>query len=454
MITLPARRIIEIIYRQKQRCVFIKRFIAYILILFMAVSALAEAPVAVRVGDKSYTVEEVQRYIDHAALNVQMAVGAEVSGIYEDREEFLSTAAEYFVTKTIVEDKCTEYGILPLSEDNEHMLNLAVQDAYEQVWQELSKQIREAYPDLTDSDRLVTETMEESGYSMDDLYETARLELLRQLLLAELCPELDVTDEEALAWYTENMVAPYRERYENNVPLFEQEILFTGAQSTYLPEGYFYVKYITLDPDGEIAEALEGAELAVSEAEAEKQAAYDALAQEALIEDGDTATARERYRIAEQALEDAESAMKTASAAAEEAFRPMSDVVQAAMNDGVTFEELIARYSTDSEPASVDEPGFPFHPDSEIWNARLREAIAELTRYGECTDPVYSAGSLYIVCRMDEMAGGDYQPDEEELENIHQKLLMLKQAEKLDALLQEWRGAYEISVDVSQLTMP
>lgn len=407
-----------------------------------------------RVGDQSYTVEEVQRYIDRAALNLQMTVGMEAADIYEDPQEFLSEAAEYFVTKKILEDKFAEYGLDELSEDDEQALNLAAQQAYEQIWQAVSKQIEENYPDFADGDRVVTETMETAGYSMDDLYDAARRELLQQRLLKQLCPDTDMTIEEARDWYLQEQVEPCRERYESDVPLFEQEILIPGSMSAYVPEGYYYIKYISLKPDGDIADALQDAELTVIETAKEKQAAYDALAQAALMEDADPAAAREGYRKAEQALQEAESVLETAIAAAEEAFQPMADVVKTAMNDGVSFEELINRYSSRPEMNSADEPGFPFHPDSEVWDARIREAATGLKRYGECTDPVYSSGSIFIICRMDDMAGGAYEPTGEELDSIRENLLLVKQAQELEALVQEYRREYDISIDISQLSMP
>lgn len=430
-----------------------RKLLCLVLMLALCAVSLAEGVPAVQVNDRVFSTEEVQDYVNQTAVNLQLTTGSAVDLLFEDEAEFLEAAAEHFVTVAIVDEKLKELYLDRLSDEEEQSLKLAARQTYDEIWNMVADRLRESYPEVEQGEELVTQTMEAAGYSMDDLYEAARQELLQQKLMDFYCSDVTVTEEDARAYYQETSVQPDRAAYEGNVPLFEQEVLLVDGASAYIPEGYFYIKYILLEPDGELRERIEDAQTDLNVCQEETQAAYDNLAKTAL-EEGDTDAARERYERAEQAEADAQAELERATADAEEAFEPLMEIVLGAIADGADFEELIDDYSDQPAMNSVQDPGFPFHPDSLIWDEHLREAVSKLERYGECAGPVYAMGAVYIVCRMDDMVCGEYEPGQEELEQLRQDLLDQKRAERLDELVQGWRGDFDIELNLDGLVMP
>lgn len=416
--------------------------------------ASADDGVAVRVNDREFSVETVQRYINETAANMPLTIGQTAQELFAGaHEEFLKAAAEHFVTVAIVEDKLKEKGLDKLSDEESESMQDYARQAYEQIWQSVSEQLKEEYPEEPQTDRLVTETMENAGYSMDGIYEKAVQNLMLERFAAAYCPEVTVTEEELREFYRTSYIEPDRELYENNIPLFEEKVLYSGESSTYIPEGYYYVKFIALKTSDERAGAITRAEEALAAARAESQLAQAALT-EAALADQDLTEVRARYQAAQEAERQAEAALAESERQAETDYAPMADLVRTALANGETFESLIGKHSIQQLYTGRDEAGFPFHPASENWEEGVRERIAALTKAGECTDPVYTNGTVCIYCRMDDLVCGEYEPDEAAWEELRSSLLEAKQSEATNEKVAEWRGDYQVMIDLSVLTFP
>lgn len=422
-------------------------------VLFIAGAALAEG-VAVRVNGREFSTATVQQYLNEYAANMPIVMGSTAQSLFgEDPEEFFRVSAEHFVSVAIVEDKLHAQGLDALTDGEEDNLRAYARSTYETLWQTIADRLKEEFPDETQTERQITQTLEQAGYSMDGIYEKALQSLYTERILSVYRPDLTVEDAEVEDFYRQSLLLPDREKYEGNVPLFESEILFGGGTSTYVPEGYFYIKYILLDLPEDRARALSGAQYALSEATAAVTRATEAVTQ-AVLDEQDPAAAREALLAAQEAEASARQAVDEQTRLAEADWAPMMDLVRTAMNDGESFESLIGKHSV--QPAYTDpaEPGFPFHPDSLIWESSLREKIAALEQYGDCTEPICADGAVYIFCRMDEMAGGEFEPDETVWASMKQSLLEARQSQALDELVQSWRDAYEIEIDLSGLVFP
>ena len=428
-----------------------------ILVTGLVTAATADETIAVRVGDMTYTTEEVQEYIDIMAMNIQYSLGKTVSQIYPDgeHEAFLEDVAEHFITKGIVESKAHELGLDQLSKNETEELRYIAQENYEQLWQMFSEQLKQQ-SDIADTDleRVVTQVMNEAGYSLDAMLNDVQLLLKENRLIEKFCGEIEVTDEEVRAFYEENYLNPAKEKYENNVPLFEQEVLLQAGTTAYAPEGYFYIKYILLNPSEEVSRPVEDAEWALMELEEKANQAQADLNTAALDESADLEAARKTYAEIGKQITEAQSALDAAKKTAETGYVPLAEIVRAAMSDGVSFESLMAQYSTVSDMNGEDQPGYPFHPDSTLWDKRLSEQVKKLEKQGDVTDPVYAVGGIYLVCRMGDMQCGAYEPDADTLDQLKENLLQERQNAALDELVAEWRDGYEIETDTSGLIFP
>ena len=423
-------------------------------LLLLAASCASAENLAVRVNDRVFSAETVQKYINESAANLFLTMGSTAQELFGDaQEEYLLAGAEHFVTVAIVEDRLSTKGLDKLSADEEESLQDYARQAYEQIWQSVSDQLKEEDPEETWTDRVITQTMEEAGYSMNGIYEKAVQNLLMERFTAEFCADVTVTDEEAREFYRTSYIQPDRELYENNIQLFEEQVLYGGESSTYIPEGYFYVKYIVLRPSEERTEAISEAESALLEANMEAEEAEAALTRAAL-ENQNLDAARERYQSAITAQETATAMLEQEERLAEEDFAPMAELVRKALEDGDSFESLIGQHSVQQVYTGRDEPGFPFHPSSPNWEDGAREKIAALAEKGDCTDPIYMGGYVVIYCRMADMTCGEYEPDEETWASFKDSLLLAKQNNAINEKVALWRNEYDIEIDLTCLTFP
>ncbi|MDO5434985.1 MAG: hypothetical protein Q4G19_01290 [Clostridia bacterium] len=422
--------------------------------LLIAGCAGAESP-AVRVNDRTFSVETVQKYIDETAVNMPLTLGDTVQNIFGGAEtEFLEAAAEHFVTVAIIEDRLHAKGLDKLTDEETETLQDYARQTYDQIWQDISDALKEAYPEEEQSDRLVTETMESAGYSMDGIYEKAVQSLMLERFANAFCTDVSVTDEEVREFYRTTYTEPDRELYEHDIGTFEERVLFGGESSTYIPEGYFYIKYIVLKPSEERVSAISQAESALAGARAEAEAAEAELVRAALDSSADLTAPRDRYQAAAEAEEQALAALAEQKRLAEKDLAPMAELFRSALAEGESFESLIGKHSVQQSYTGRDEPGYPFHPDSPNWEDGVRERIAALEKQGDCTDPVYTAGSVCVYCRMDDMDGGAYEPDENTWAELRASLLQAKQSTAADEKVAAWRGEYKIEIDLTGLVFP
>ena len=93
------------------------------------------------------------------------------------------------------------------------------------------------------------------------------------------CSNVTVTSQETVDYYLTQYVEPDEARYANDIPLYEDEILMTGSEAFYTPEGYRGVKQILLEYPEELASQLKTmARGPLQRAKDAYDAAYDALA--------------------------------------------------------------------------------------------------------------------------------------------------------------------------------
>ena len=119
------------------------------------------------------------------------------------------------------------------------------------------------------------------GYTVDAYYQEALASERYRRILALYCGDVTVTPAQILQYYLDAFVNPDRLRYENDIPLYESEILQTGNEAFYTPQGYRRIKHILLAYPQEITEAPDQIDSRVQQAQAVKDEAYDALARAA-----------------------------------------------------------------------------------------------------------------------------------------------------------------------------
>ncbi len=412
------------------------------LLLTTCISALSESaedPVVVRVGDITFTQSEVQfGYV--SSLDVLKAFNGEVTD--EDRQVLLEGTIQRAVDIGVAECKLKQLGKYDFTEEELSTLQYSAQQAFDQTWQELYKRAQEEDVETTEAE--ITHWLEESGYTVDAYFREAQITERQYRLVEMYCSDIVLKQSDVDDFYMENYVEPDREKYENDIDLYDSEIALTNSEAFFVPEGFRYIKQIVLPlPDG-FEDQLKPYERRVKSRLQDAQTVYlelaDAAAEAETMED--FAEQKAAYKAAREKMEEARQAYLAKLKEAVPQVQDTVDTIRQATEAGIRFEDLIKKYSIDQQ--YVEGNGFQFHPNSKRWPEPFGEAIAAMEKPGDLSEPVASVDGVHIFCYMGDVPAGVHTLTDEERAALEQSALRAAQKKKLDELVQEWKADYEI----------
>ena len=412
------------------------------LLLTTCISALSESaedPVVVRVGDITFTQSEVQfGYV--SSLDVLKAFNGEVTD--EDRQVLLDGTIQRAVDIGVAECKLKQLGKYDFTEEELSTLQYSAQQAFDQTWQELYKRAQEEDVETTEAE--ITHWLEESGYTVDAYFREAQITERQYRLVEMYCSDIVLKQSDVDDFYMENYVEPDREKYENDIDLYDSEIALTNSEAFFVPEGFRYIKQIVLPlPDG-FEDQLKPYERRVKSRLQDAQTVYlelaDAAAEAETMED--FAEQKAAYKAAREKMEEARQAYLAKLKEAVPQVQDTVDTIRQATEAGIRFEDSIKKYSIDQQ--YVEGNGFQFHPNSKRWPDPFGEAIAAMEKPGDLSEPVASDDGVHIFCYMGDVPAGVHTLTDEERAALEQSALRAAQKKKLDELVQEWKADYEI----------
>ena len=365
-----------------------KRLICILLVLCLPLCSMALAevddPVVVRVGDFSFTKSQLQSAID-TDIELTETLG-EVYLTDEEKQAQREDTINRFIGVGLIECKLQDAGRNDFTPEEEENLKAAARNQYEQLWQGLWQRAQESSENFTEAQ--ITEFMEGEGYTAEAIYEEYKASERRYRAIDLYCPGITLTEDMISEYYQTQFLDPDRERYENDLDLYEQEILAQKNESFYTPAGYRAIQQILLSYPEEVdkrlkneqarvnlaakavAQAFQGVAEAGISAESwddmvEPRAAYDAAAEE--LHEAQQEYADKRRKLTLPLIEDTVGEIKAAHAA------------------GIDFVSLINKYSTDKNEQNFEKGGYPVHPDSKNWPEDFLNAVKALQKPG---DPV------------------------------------------------------------------
>ncbi len=412
------------------------------LLLTTCISALSESaedPVVVRVGDITFTQSEVQfGYV--SSLDVLKAFNGEVTD--EDRQVLLEGTIQRAVDIGVAECKLKQLGKYDFTEEELSTLQYSAQQAFDQTWQELYKRAQEEDVETTEAE--ITHWLEESGYTVYAYFREAQITERQYRLVEMYCSDIVLKQSDVDDFYMENYVEPDREKYENDIDLYDSEIALTNSEAFFVPEGFRYIKQIVLPlPDG-FEDQLKPYERRVKSRLQDAQTVYlelaDAAAEAETMED--FAEQKAAYKAAREKMEEARQAYLAKLKEAVPQVQDTVDTIRQATEAGIRFEDSIKKYSIDQQ--YVEGNGFQFHPNSKRWPEPFGEAIAAMEKPGDLSEPVASDDGVHIFCYMGDVPAGVHTLTDEERAALEQSALRAAQKKKLDELVQEWKADYEI----------
>lgn len=412
------------------------------LLLTTCISALSESaedPVVVRVGDITFTQSEV-RFGYVSSLDVLKAFNGEVTD--EDRQVLLEGTIQRAVDIGVAECKLKQLGKYDFTEEELSTLQYSAQQAFDQTWQELYKRAQEEDVETTEAE--ITHWLEESGYTVYAYFREAQITERQYRLVEMYCSDIVLKQSDVDDFYMENYVEPDREKYENDIDLYDSEIALTNSEAFFVPEGFRYIKQIVLPlPDG-FEDQLKPYERRVKSRLQDAQTVYlelaDAAAEAETMED--FAEQKAAYKAAREKMEEARQAYLAKLKEAVPQVQDTVDTIRQATEAGIRFEDSIKKYSIDQQ--YVEGNGFQFHPNSKRWPEPFGEAIAAMEKPGDLSEPVASDDGVHIFCYMGDVPAGVHTLTDEERAALEQSALRAAQKKKLDELVQEWKADYEI----------
>ncbi len=428
-------------------------FFLLLLVLFPWCPVLAEEaedPVVIRLGAFSYPRSLVE-FTMHSAAD-QNGVNWEVLEP-EEKEAIRDAVAEQIVGIGIIENKLQELGKHDFTPAEQELIRASAQNQYDASWQRLYRYATEQGVEITEKE--VSEWLDSMGYTLD-MFRMSLEAAERQFRMFDLfCDIFSPTDDEIDAYYLENYVEPDREKYENNIALYEQDVFLSGSESFFTPAGYRLVKWVVVPYPKEVETKARPINIRFTLEEAEVTAAFNALAAAAAtVEDfNDLKPLREAYDQAGKKLKATETELLEALGQGLPAAQAVKDKIVRQMAEGMTFDHAVRIYDETQAFADPENRGTPFHPDSPNWTGNTYQAAASLTEPGQIADPILTAEGMYIFYYAEDMIGGAHELSKEERDLVAQNAVYAARLKQLKELLETWKQEYEITMDLSLLNM-
>lgn len=369
----------------------------------------AQSDAAVRVGDVVYDLQTVQSTLTAGCILYE-TTGMSLSDA--QIQQLTDNVLEHFIGLGVLENLLREAGQADIDGQTQLRLDEQARQTYETARQQMSASIRREFPEA--SDEQVDAFLSDIGFTPDAYRQELEQDLKNQRLLDLYCGEITLSDREADEYYEQLYVSVCRERYEENIPLFEQEILMGGGISYYIPQGYRRIKHIVMALPQDMADRLSA------------------------LQSGSSASSQDEWQV----LLDA----------AVEVMKPKTDAIYQALADGDSFESQMQLYSCDTG-VTPEDAGYLLHADSVLWNATFLEAALALEHPGDVSEPVITSAGVHIILYAGDEPAGPLALTQEQQDLMRQAALADKQTQALEALVSQHRSNYEIETHPEWLTV-
>jgi parvulin-like peptidyl-prolyl isomerase len=248
-------------------------------------------------------------------------------------------------------------------------------------------------------------------------------------------------------YYENQFLNPDKERYANDIDLYEREILAQQNESFYTPAGYRAIQQILIEYPDEVNKGLTSEKLQFNTAAQAVADALQPLAEAAATaqEWDDISEACENYARAAKALEEIQKAIiEKREALTAPLVRARVDEIRTAFNAGIDFTSLIKKYSADTNAQNTEKGGYPVHPDSRNWPAEFLQAASALEKPGDISEPILTDLGVHILYYASDIPEGAHELTGEERKTLNASALEYYQTQELEALMADWRNEYDI----------
>ena len=418
-------------------------FLMMLLALCPALAEAAEDPVVVRVGDVTFTKSQLESAVDTDVTITEM-----MSQKYLTDEEKLGQRDETiqrFIGVGLIEMKLRDAGKNDFTDEEEESLRATAMSQYEAMWQGIWQRAQQSDQGFTEDQ--VTEFMQEQGYTSEAIFEELKANERSHRAVELFCPSMTLTEDMVEKYYEAEFLLPDRQRYENDLDLYEQEVLTNNNEAFYTPAGYRAIRQVLLAYPDEVTRGLRNENAHVNEAARAVAEAVQKVTEAALSGDSwdDVAEPRAQYDEALEALKSAQQAYTDKrKALALPLVRETVEAINAEIDAGIDFNSIINKYSTDKNEQNLDKGGYPVHPDSKNWPGEFLEAVRKLEKPGDTSGPVLTDMGIHILYYASDIPEGPHELTAEERSALNASALYYYQTLELEKQMEDWMDEYEI----------
>ena len=402
-----------------------------------ATTPAEDKPIAVQAGDIIFYADRVQRDLDVLLEDYKLA-GETLTE--EQRAQAAQEILDDYVIRALTKARLKQLGLDEPDKNILYEMRTMAQKSYDEYWQKFRDS--QASADYTDAE--LTKYLEDNGINVDYFFETLKTEYEMRTLAEHYDIKTTVSDEELDEFYQENYVKPSRERYENNIPLFEEEVIVGGYDSAYVPEGFRILHQIVIPVPDDIRDELTALEEEATGETQKAEEAYNKIAQLA-IDGKDTTEQTKIYREAMARIDELNIEYGKAWQSVLDATADECDEIYARMLTGETFEDLMKLYNPDNV--------LIYHAKSERWSEELMAGAATLKEKGDISQPTLCADGVHIMCYYDDVPSGETKLEAKEDREALRNMLEQKQImDEIKKLTEPWGAEFGLITDISTLT--
>ncbi len=118
--------------------------------------------------------------------------------------------------------KLRDAGKNDFTGEEEESLRATAMSQYEAMWQGIWQRAQQSDQGFTEDQ--VTEFMQEQGYTSEAIFEELKANERRHRAVEMFCPSMTLTEDMVEKYYEAQFLLPDRQRYENDLDLYEQEV--------------------------------------------------------------------------------------------------------------------------------------------------------------------------------------------------------------------------------------
>ncbi|MBE5786215.1 MAG: hypothetical protein E7324_01605 [Clostridiales bacterium] len=342
------------------------------------------------------------------------------AGYLEDYD--YQTAMGFMVQNALMNKMVKVWGLDQFTEDELAAFQAEAQAMWDQTIEE--NMIYFLSEDTEEGRALARETMESylfsMGYSVDVLASQIKSAAVNDALMAKISEgkDLAVTEAEVREVF-ETYAAQDQAMYEGNVGMYEMYTNYYGAQSWYVPAGFRGITHILLEVDEELMTAYTTAQAALEEEPAEGE--------EITVTQADVDAARDAIL---------------------ESCKEEIDAIYAWLENGESFENLIALYGTDPgmQDATTLAEGYAVHKDSIMWDPAFTAGAFsdKMQKPGDVSDPVVGSYGIHILYYLRDIPSGIVELSDDIYTEIETYLSTEKQNAVITEAMDAWIADAEI----------